>query len=135
MKIPSFITEFERKLNKAKSHGCELSDGILAFLLLDNAQLAEDTKKLVRATLQDLKYEDMKSKLMKIFGSSHGVKEENSLNVKIENLNIAEDEEEDVFFGKYTSNRNKDYQGRFQRYGNSSFDNKTRFLFGTLHFM
>ena len=39
MEMTGFITEFERRYNKAKVHGCELSTSILGFFLLNPAKL------------------------------------------------------------------------------------------------
>ena len=115
MQIAAFITEFERKLNKAKSHGCILSENILAFLLLDQANLADTNKKLVRATLEKLEYEGMKSKLMKIFGNDRRDSGDDGVKVKLENLNLAEGE--DVYYGRFVprGSQAQGYQNRFQR--------------------
>lgn len=57
MSVSDFISEFERKFHKAKDHGCTLSDEILGFFLLNQAQLSPDHKKLVRATITNLLFE------------------------------------------------------------------------------
>ena len=65
MKMAAFVCEFERRYFKAKSHGCELSKSLLAFFLLNQAQLSQEKKELIKATIPKLEYDDMKSKLLK----------------------------------------------------------------------
>ena len=110
--ISSFVNEFERLHNKAKVHGCDLSSPILAYFLLNQANLSESNKQLARATVSKLEFEDMKSKLLKIFGTG-GVRDiESSLSeVKIEDANVV-DEMEDVYYGDYL---NRDWQSRYPR--------------------
>ena len=107
-----FITEFERRLNKAKQHGCELSQSILGFFLLNQAQLTEENKRLVRATITKLEFEEVKTKLLKVFTCKN---EENPSNfeakVKVEDLNIAEVEDEEVMYGRPYYGSDK-YYGR-----------------------
>ena len=121
MKMLEFITEFERRLAKAKAHGCELSSNVLAFFLLNQAQLEEEKKQLIKATITTLEYEEMKTKLSKVFGASNSKNYSEEINVKTEELCIAEEEE--AFYGSY--NYRPGFRGRratqFSGRGKSNF--------------
>ena len=51
MKMKEYVVEFEKRQSKATKHGCELSSGISAFFLLNQAQLSEEKKNLIKATI------------------------------------------------------------------------------------
>ena len=67
MSIADYIIQFERLHIKAKSHSMEIHDGVLAYRLLNGANLSESHKQLVRATLREMKYDTMKEQLKKVF--------------------------------------------------------------------
>ena len=97
-----YVNEFERRYHKAKEHGCVLSPSILGFFLLNQCQLSDDHKKLIKATITELEFNQIKTKLLKVFGTS-----ERSLNVgmdeasvKIEDVNLVKDEE--TYYGNYS---------------------------------
>ena len=123
MTVVSIINEFERRLNKAKTHGCELSSSVLAFFLLNQAQLSVENKKLIRATVSKLDFAEMKKKMTKVFGSNLKVEEISDVKVKIEDLNIAENEEE-IMFGNYRGGNCARGNGRYQR---GTFSNRGAF--------
>ena len=123
MSIIDFITEFEARLTKAKQHGCVLSDSIQGFFLLNQAQLSPDHKKLVRATITKLDLDEVKTKLSKVFGGSEsGATALESACVKMEDLNIAQDEDHDTLYGRsyysYRSRGGNFRPGNYQRGGN-----------------
>ena len=62
-----FIIEHERRYNRLVQFKMELPEGVRAFFLLKAANMTEDSEKLARATAK-LEYNDMKDKVMKIFG-------------------------------------------------------------------
>ena len=97
--INGFITEFSRRYAKAKQHGCELSESTLGFFLLNQAKLSDDHKKLVRATITKLDFQEVQEKLKKIFSSSSADKVAD-LTVKVEDINVTEDE--DVLYGRFS---------------------------------
>ena len=66
VKFMEFIVDFER-LDRDVAKYMTLPTGCRAFLLLHAANLTPELEKLARAT-SELNYDDMKSKLMKIFG-------------------------------------------------------------------
>ena len=45
--IKIFISEWENCYHKVKNNGCEMSDMVLAFSLLDTSELSEMDRKLV----------------------------------------------------------------------------------------
>ena len=65
--IRDFVTDFEKKHYKIKSYGITISDDLLGFRLLKSANLSPRDEQLVKATVSDLKYDEVKSKLTKIF--------------------------------------------------------------------
>ena len=69
MSISDFIIQFERLYNKAKSYNMEIHEGVLAYRMLNSANLSENHKQLVRATLSDMKYVKMKEQLKKVFSN------------------------------------------------------------------
>ena len=69
-----FLVEFNTKYREVKKHGLDFEDGILAFFLLMAANLTNDHERLVRATA-DLKFDDMKDKIQKVFGEFDGTQE------------------------------------------------------------
>ena len=60
--ITDYIVEFERFYYKIKP------DGILAYQVLQSANLSVEQQQLVRATTTELKYDIMVAQLKKIFG-------------------------------------------------------------------
>ena len=48
MPIADFVVEFERLYNKAKAYDMVLPDGILAYEFLNNANISDSYKKLIR---------------------------------------------------------------------------------------
>ena len=67
LSIPEYINEFEKRLHNVKNYGTEMSDDILAYRLLKNANLKQSKEQLIKATISDLCYNLMKEQLKKIF--------------------------------------------------------------------
>ena len=65
--IKDFLIEFEKRLYKTRTYKATMSDDILAYRLLKSANLEVAHEQLVKATVSDLKYEEVKLKLKKIF--------------------------------------------------------------------
>lgn len=65
--IRDFIIEFEKRNYKVKAINVTIPDDLLAYRLLKSANLDTQKEQLVKATISDLKYEDLKAKLLKIF--------------------------------------------------------------------
>ena len=104
MSMQEYINEFESRYCKAKPLGCELSDNIQGYFLLNQAGLGSDHMKLVRATITSLSLAEVKTKLIKVFGDGGKALNLNNYDpndIKIENINIADEEEPsvDVLYG------------------------------------
>ena len=84
--IRDFLTEFEKRYNKTKNHGTVWSDDLLAYRLLKSANLITRDEPLVKATIGELKYDIVKTKLTKIFSDTNEVptSDFNNLNIKSE---------------------------------------------------
>ena len=61
------LTEFEKKLHKIKSYKVDMTDDLLAFRLLKCANLTSRDEQLVKATITELKFDVVKTKLIKVF--------------------------------------------------------------------
>ena len=66
MTIDNYINDFERLYNKVKSFKIELPDQVLAYRLLKSANLHQNKMELVRATISELGYSEMKKQLRKL---------------------------------------------------------------------
>ena len=64
--MENFIVQFQLKVNKVKSSGTILSDGVLGYTLLNSANLPQDKHDMVKATCDDLNYKNVKTQLEKI---------------------------------------------------------------------
>ena len=53
--INDYIIRFERLHNTAKGYKMEIHDAVLAYRLLNNTNISESHKQLIRATLPDLR--------------------------------------------------------------------------------
>ena len=68
MSISNYIIEFQRLYNKIENFNMALPDGVL-----NNANISEEHKQLARATLTELKYENMKDQIKKGFSDPKNV--------------------------------------------------------------
>lgn len=64
--IDSYINDFERLLNKVKSYKIELPDFAIAYRFLENANLEPSKADLVRSTLSEVTYKEVKIQLRKL---------------------------------------------------------------------
>ena len=120
MNINDYVIEFERLYAKCKSFDLVLPDGILAYRFLESANVSNQHKEIVRATLDNLTYAEMKKQLKKVLldpsktqslsgsHSSYSSPSSSSPAVKVE------PEVEDVYYGYntrgyYNGNRRKTY--------------------------
>lgn len=131
-----YVLEFERRYSKAKKYGFVLPESALAFFLLDRCHLSDSHKRLIKATITVLNFEDMKSKLLKVFGGPRASTDtEDSMDevkVKFEDINVCDEE---AYYGY--NNYNYDRRGfrpnrgnfsnrRMGRYNPRPFDNSWR---------
>ena len=136
--IKDFIVEFEKRLYKIKSHGIQPSDDLSAYRLLKAANLSSTHEQMVKATINNLSFVEIKTKLSKIFSvdsnilsdnlDKFNIKEEatfysdrnecSSANVPLEESDDCSDEENDTFFMKrgksnrYQNTRQDQYRGK-----------------------
>ena len=68
--INDFIIEFEHLYKKMRNFEMKLPDQVFAFKLLDGASINDEERKLALALGKDMKFEDMKSALKRIFNRS-----------------------------------------------------------------
>ena len=68
MSMSDYIVEFDKRYSKSKKHDMVLPEAVLAFKLLDNAELSTKDRQLALTASSDLKYISMKSALQRIFG-------------------------------------------------------------------
>ena len=101
--LQDFLVKFEALHAKIKRHGMTLSEGVLAYRFLHSANLSNEEMSLCRATITAFKYEDMKKKVMSLFGDKTVIKKS----------------AEDVFYGSNSTYQNvqRGYQGRGRRGG------------------
>ena len=69
MLMKEYLIQFQ-KLYTKKDHNLTLPDGVLAYRVLNSANLGEEEMKLCRATISELKYETMVKQLIRIYGDS-----------------------------------------------------------------
>ena len=110
MTIKNSIIEFERLYHKIKNYDMGLPDGVLAYKFLNNANISEHHKQLVRATLSELKYSTMEEQLKKVFSDpsnfTGSIKEEQ--NIKVESVSNTDD----LHYGyRYSKRYNPRYRG------------------------
>ena len=65
--MKAYVSKFERRNNKIKEHQMVLPDGVLAYKLLHHANLGDNEVNLIKATMTELSYQAMKTKLQNIF--------------------------------------------------------------------
>ena len=107
------ITEFERRWNKTKTEGTQLTENVLAYRLLKSSNLPPGKEQLIKATLDEITFATMKTKLKKVFSCGiGGVKEEPISSLKSETF--------------YERNQQGRYRGwnRYSRRGDSSRGNE-----------
>ena len=128
--IQEFLAEFDRKHSTLKKHGVTISDDLLGFKLMKAANLSSRDEQLIKATVTEIKYENIKSKIKSTF-SGDNVKPEpssNDLQLKSESafqtqevnceddeyvIEPTEEEPNDIY---YTQRKNfRSNSSRFQR--------------------
>ena len=67
MTMKNYLVKFEHLYTKIKDHKMELPDGVLAYRVLNSANLSNEQMTLCRATMMDLKYPEMVKQLKRLF--------------------------------------------------------------------
>ena len=122
LSIKEFCNVFDLKYNKAREYGTQLSTDVLAFRLMKSANLKEPEEQLIKATVGELTYDNMKTQLKRIHVDSSNVEAA----VKKEDI-----EEQEILYGSGANRtRRFAYRGRGRgasnnfkprgAYGNSS---------------
>ena len=65
--LSDYVTKFEQLHQVAENHDMEVLDGLLAYRLLNNANLPAKKIQLIWATAKKMKYKIMKEQLKKVF--------------------------------------------------------------------
>ena len=96
-----------------------LSDGVLAYKFLNNANISEHHIQLVQATLRELKYNTVKEQLKKVFSDpsnfTGSIKEKQNIKVELTSTT------EDLYYGNHYS---KQYSPRFR--GNNRYNTNNK---------
>ena len=71
--IRSFLAEFEKCFHKTRSYGTLISGNLLAYYQIKSANLTARDEQLVKATINELSYDIVKSKLIKIFSQDNEI--------------------------------------------------------------
>ena len=114
--MEKFIIEFQLKVNKVKSTGTVLPDGVLGYALLNSANLPTDKQDMCKATCDTLTYKNVKAQLEKI-GFGKNKSDTGKFSVDNASAAISDIKVENCFYGNIPTNReyNEDM-------GNSSDD-------------
>ena len=128
MRMREYLNNFEKLYTKIKAHGMELPDGVLAYRVLNSANLSEEEMKLCRATLTTLQYDKMVEQLLKIFGDTVSPSFGKS-DVKEESVFVASNEEGEAYYSSRWRG-GRDF-GRFERGGRSKRRGRNQFEFKT----
>ena len=100
MSIKDYIIEFNLKLKKVQKHDMALPDGVLAYYLLECANLSKEQTSLCRATCNKLTYDEMKLQIERIHISNQYASNNSTRNnMQVEFLTGNDDPvEEDEFY-------------------------------------
>lgn len=69
MNIEDYMVEFNIRYSKVKTLNMALPDGVLAYYVLECANLTEEQQNICRATCSTLKYDDMKEQILRVTSS------------------------------------------------------------------
>ena len=103
MDIKKYINEFEKRYTKIKGCGSVVSDDLLAYRLMERANLYKSNNKLLRATAE-FKFDDMKKKLKSLFLNDDTTASSNasssSVSDRFESINLMDNDEvfEETFY-------------------------------------
>ena len=122
LSVRKFLVEFEKRYSKVKTITSVMPDDLLAFRLLKSANLDSNHEQLIKATLPELKYEEIKKQLTKIFpgeGDMMG-NDFSKMDIKSDTLQLQKsqtkyDSDEEVYFQnsrRFQRNRNNYSPGR-----------------------
>ena len=67
MLLQDYTIEFEELHHNMQKYAIKLPDEVLAYRYPNSANLSKQLKEIVRATVDDLKYEEMVDQVKKVF--------------------------------------------------------------------
>ena len=96
MDIKKYIIEFEKRYTKIKNYGSLVSDDLLAYRLMERANLSKSNNKLLRATAE-FKFDTMKAKLKSLFlnDKSDALAGGSAASARFESINLVDDMDEE----------------------------------------
>ena len=97
MKIKDYLIEFTSRYNKLKRQKTELPKDLLGFKLLKAANLPDFKEDLIKATITEIDYDNIKEKLKSIFSNEYVSHEFDPFGIKVkaEAAYMTRNEEED----------------------------------------
>ena len=95
IEMSDYIIEYEHLYKRMRDFEMILPDAVLAFKLLDGANISDEERKLALTLGKDLKYDDMKSALKRLFNKS-SLTASNTI------------KEEETFYNKHKRKTSKD---------------------------
>lgn len=108
--IAEFLLEFEQISNKTKANGNTLSDDLLAYQLLQSANISDTDERIIRASTTELTYKNVQDALKRSFGDSayttQTIKPEPVYNTNVTDDSVNNDSEEEVYYGASNKWRN-----------------------------
>ena len=134
MSIVDYINEFERLNNKIRQFDMVLPTGLLAYKVLNNANISSEKKQLIRATVVTLTYENMTKQLKAIYDSSgNSVNSTDNFDIKCEpvyyvdkSLDYSHQGPKDGcrgIHGSNSRNRNSHFPNQFKQQSGSNSEN------------
>ena len=98
--MDDYINEFERNLNRVKAHKIVFPDQFHAYRLLENANLEQSKNELIRTTITELTYKEMKAQLRKLEDVAiESCNTDSSVSVKVES--------DEVYFSRSSGNESR----------------------------
>ena len=121
MNISDYVVKFEQLYFKGKSFHMEILDSVLAYRLLNNANLTNEPKQLVKATVSKMDYQIMKNQFRKIFAIT-STNIDNKADIDKIDVKL---EENDVFYTSKNKNyrQHNSFRGSFSR-NKKNFENR-----------
>ena len=122
LSIRDFLIEFENKHFKVKEFGVTMSTDLLGFRLIKAANLSSDKEELVKATVTELNYSEVKSKMNKIFSDDSNIPttsqqqipqlqqdtfQTSNSDYQYESEGHSQSDEEDTYYTNRYSNKNR----------------------------
>ena len=125
MNLIEFTTQYEKLYADMKKYQMTLPEPVRAYMLLDALNIPEENEKLARATLDEVKYDNMKAKILRIFGDNSDTSER-APDVKIEPVDVYYTKSGNVYNNRGKGQRGRARAGRGERKGNYRGNNRVQ---------